>query len=251
MKRIFSTMLIMSILSTQAFASTALSSNEILSLQNEYASIGIKDSIAGRSCLEHYKSNLKRHYSGQDYVNTAVAGATIGLVTGFGKSFSDKRKAANNGQGFSSSDIHNSFFKGWAFAVVVPVVVMGVVEGVVAIQNIKPKKMIKLITQAKNYNANPGSVPGNLLERLYKSISKKRDINISDLAATLVKGNEDGTMCFGSPSYSKLKNNLKQGTYVIKTSQDNSQREAAGKLIIREVSIEETLKAKNGSVNKN
>lgn len=79
---------------------------------------------------------------------------------------------------------------------------IGAVEGVIALTNIKENKMIDFLNQSIAYYNNGGQgVPGRLLKKFHKKISKIHDeLSVFDIARWVAEGNRDGSLCKSSVS---------------------------------------------------
>lgn len=97
--------------------------------------------------------------------------------------------------------------------------VTGLYDGVVALTNIKEKKMMKLIADARNYIKHGGkNSPGKQLSKLHSKI-KNENTTIYELARHIYDADRDGSLCAGSmTSFRKLSRDIKKGVVVIEGS---------------------------------
>lgn len=88
------------------------------------------------------------------------------------------------------------------------------IDGVIALTNIKEKKMMKLITDANNYASSGGkSAPGKTLKKLKARIDL--DVDLYTLARHISKANKDGSLCQSLPSFKRLVRDINKEVVVI------------------------------------
>lgn len=95
----------------------------------------------------------------------------------------------------------------------------GIHDGIVAITNIKEKKMISLISDSRNYVKNGGTgSPGKQLKKLHSKI-KNEKTTIYELARHIYEADLDRSLCATTlTSFRKLSRDINQGIVVIEGS---------------------------------
>ncbi len=72
-----------------------------------------------------------------------------------------------------------------------------VMSGTGLVKNIGYNKMIRLIDEAQEFKATDGKITGKILNRLFDRVEDT--IDLPELAAAIVAGNESGALCNGKP----------------------------------------------------
>ncbi len=85
---------------------------------------------------------------------------------------------------------------------------VGMVEGFVAIANMKERKMIKLINQAEEYSET-NKHPGKLLKKLYSKTKDYSDMTLEQLAKSIADSNKDLSLCHDSRSFRQVVKDIK------------------------------------------
>ena len=107
-----------------------------------------------------------------------------------------------------------SLFAGFGLGIMIgaPILLysgLGSVKGVIALHNLKPNKMIRLIDQAEFYAENQGT-PGKTLLKLWKKLDQK--YTLKELSDHIAKGNQDLSLCtMDHVSFNYLKKMIRQG----------------------------------------
>lgn len=109
----------------------------------------------------------------------AVIGSSYGVWAGIGLTFV-------------------GFYPGAAVGAVVGGAALGAVVGTVALYNMKPNRMIRLIRQANAYNEN-GYEPGRTLQRIHMKFFKiNPDLSLDEFSKIISQANQDRSLCLNT-----------------------------------------------------
>lgn len=160
---------------------------------------GSLSSFASNDCREVYASKIKKTLFQRAIDNDAhegiLAGGTFGtaIIGGYLNSYAVIPGLISAGAATSIA--------------LAPVAIYLGIEGTILLRNLPYSKAVKLINQSYDYRDSSQ----NKKTRLLKRISKKLNVSPEDLAETLIRGNEDMSLCESNLTKRSIVSALKEG----------------------------------------